>query len=113
MIAHQHAPESSDVNVARLRGSSVLAKCQECGAEIHKPLYQPTAPWRDVVIKERYALVLVKTELDYLTNDGEETEESGWDTVEKDLTEHLRRFQKNHATPTAKFIEWEEDDGNI
>ena len=115
MIAHQHAPESSDVNVARLRGSSVLAKCQECGAEIHKPLFQPTAPWRDVVIKERYALVLVTTELDYLTSDGEETEESGWGYIGESLTEHMRRFQKyqNSAEPSAKFIEWEEDDANI
>jgi hypothetical protein len=112
MIAHQHAPESSDINLAQVHGSHLLAQCQECGAEIHRPLFRPTAPWRDLVIKERYALVLVTTELDYLTDDGEAPEESGWDTVEKDLTDHLRRFQKYSGTPIAKFIEWEEADVN-
>ena len=112
MIAHQHAPESSDVNLAQVRGNQILAQCQECGGKIHKPLFQPDAQWRDVVIKKRYALVLVTAESDYLTSDGEETEESGWDIVEKDLIEHVRRFQKfqNSAEPSAKFIEWDEAD---
>ena len=112
MIAHQHKPESSDVNLAQVRGAQILAKCQECGGKIHKPLFQPDAQWRDVVIKKRYALVLVTAESDYLTSDGEETEESGWDIVAKDLTEHVWRFQKfqNPAEPSARFIEWDESD---
>ena len=112
MIAHQHAPESSDIALAQVRGAQILAKCQECGGKIHKPLFQPDAEWRDVVIKERYALVLVTAESDYLTSDGEETEESGWDIVEKDLIEHVRRFQKfqNSAEPSARFIEWDAPD---
>ena len=116
MIAHQHTPEVSNVNLAQVRaqvrGGRLLAKCQECGGKIHKPFFQPDAQWRDVVIKERYALVLVTAELDYLTSDGEETEESGWDIVEKDLIEHVRRFQKfqNSAEPSARFIEWDESD---
>ena len=118
MIAHQHTPEASNVNLAQVRaqvrGGRLLAKCQECGGMIHKPLFQPDAQWRDVVIKERYALVLVKVESDYLTSDGEETEESGWDIVEKSLTEHMRRFQKfqNSAEPSARFIEWDASDEN-
>jgi len=112
MIAHQHTPESSDVNLAQVRGTQILAKCQECGGKIHKPLFQPDAQWRDVVIKKRYALVLITAESDYLTSDGEETEESGWDIVQKDLTEHMHRFQKfqNSAEPSARFIEWDESD---
>ena len=112
MIAHQHKPESSDVNLAQVRGTQILAKCQECGGKIHKPLFQPDAQWRDVVIKERYALVLITAESDYLTSDGEETEESGWDIVEQDLIEHVRRVQKfqNSAEPSARFIEWEASD---
>jgi len=116
MIAHQHTPESSDVNLAQVRGNQILAKCQECGRSIHTKLFQANIgkgpEWRDVVIKERYALVLVTAELDYLTSDGEETEESGWDIVEKSLTEHMRRFQKfqNSAEPSARFIEWDASD---
>ena len=60
MIAHQHTPEASNVNLtqvrAQVRGGRLLAKCQECGGMIHKPFFQPDAEWRDVVIKERYAL---------------------------------------------------------
>jgi len=53
----------------------------------------------------------VTTELDYLTSDGEETEESGWDIIEKDLTEHMRRFAKtSFSSRSARFIEWEESD---
>jgi len=116
MIAHQHTPEASNVNLtqvrAQARGGRLLAKCQECGGKIHKPLFQPDAEWRDVVIKERYAVILVTVESDYLTSDGEETEESGWDIVEESLTEHVLRFQKfqNSAEPSAKFIEWDESD---
>ena len=118
MIAHQHTPEVSNVNLAQVRaqvrGGRLLAKCQECGGMIHKPLFQPDAEWRDVIIKERYALVLVKTELDYLTSDGEDTEESGWGYIKEILTEYMRRFQKyeNSAEPSAKFIEWEANDAN-
>ena len=115
MIAHQHTPEASNVNLAQVRaqarGGRLLAKCQECGGMIHKPLFQPDAEWREVVIKERYALVLVTTELDYLTSDGEETEESGWDIIEKDLAEHMRRFAKtSFSSRSSRFIEWEESD---
>ena len=116
MIAHQHTPDTSDVNLAQVRGNQILAKCQECGRSIHTKLFQANIgkgpEWRDVVIKERYALVLVTAELDYLTSDGEETEESGWDIVENDLTEHVRRFQKfqNSAEPSARFIDWDESD---
>ena len=116
MIAHQHTPEASDVNLAQVRGNQILAKCQECGRSIHTKLFQSNIgkgpEWREVVMRERYALVLVTAELDYLTSDGEETEESGWDIVEKDLAEHVRRFQKfqNSAEPSARFIEWDESD---
>ena len=118
MITHQHTPEASNVNLVQIRAQArdgrLLAKCQECGGKIHKPLFQPDAQWRDVVIKKRYALVLVTAESDYLTSDGEETEESGWGYIGESLTEHMRRFQKfqNSAEPSARFIEWEESDAS-
>jgi hypothetical protein len=64
-------------------------------------------------MKERYALILVTAELDYLTADGEETEETGWEAVAESLTKYMSRFQtfSNSAEPTAQFIEWEESDG--
>ena len=107
MNIHRHIPID-----AQLRGAQLLTKCQECGGKICRPLLQPEAEWREVVVKERYALILVMAESDYLTSDGEETEESGWDIVEKDLIEHVRRFQKfqNSAEPSARFIEWDESD---
>jgi len=66
---------------------------------------------REVVIKERYALILVMAESDYLTADGEETEESGWEAVTESLTTYMSRFQRfnNSSEPTARFIEWEEE----
>jgi len=106
LTTHQHIPEDPQI-----RGSRILAKCQECGGMITRTLFQSDAEWRKVVIKERYALVLVTTELDYLTSDGEETEESGWDIIEKDLAEHMRRFAKtSFSSRSARFIEWEESD---
>ena len=115
MTTHQHIPEASAVNVAQIRGSQILAKCQECGRSIHTKLFQANIgkgpEWREVVIKERYALVLVTTELDYLTSDGEETEESGWDIIKESLTEHMRRFAKtSFSSRSSRFIEWEESD---
>ena len=104
MTTHQHIPEDPQT-----RGSRILAKCQECGRSIHTKLFQANIgkgpEWREVVIKERYALVLVTTELDYLTSDGEETEESGWDIIKESLTEHMRRFAKtSFSSRSARFI---------
>lgn len=60
-------------------------------------------------MKERYALILVMAELDYLTADGEESEESGWEAVTESLTKYMSRFQRfnDSSEPTARFIEWE------
>ena len=105
---HRHTPID-----AQLRGAQFLTKCQECGGKICRPLLQPEAEWREVVMKERYALILITAELDYLTADGEESEESGWEAVAESLTTYMSRFQKfnNSEEPIAQFIEWEESDG--
>lgn len=67
-----------------------------------------------MVQKKRYAVVLVTTELDYLTDNGEEAEESGWDEVAKNLANHLRGFNRfgDERVPTAKFIEWDEEESD-
>ena len=61
--------------------------------------------------RERFVRVLVTTTVAYLTDNGEETEESGWDVIETHLIDHLRfgfNQYQNPARPSAKFIEWEE-----
>ena len=64
-----------------------------------------------MVQKKRYAVVEVQASMDWLTSYGEETEESGWDEVAKNLTNHLRGFNRfgDASLPVAKFIEWDED----
>ena len=106
MNIHRHIPID-----AQLRGAQLLTKCQECGGKICRPLLQPEAEWREVVMKERYALILITAELDYLTADGEESEESGWEAVTESLTTYISGFQRfnNSPEPTARFIEWEEE----
>ena len=55
---------------------------------------------------ERIARILVKTDEDWLTNDGDTTEEEGWEDVKKQyllgsIPLCLRRYL------TTEFIEWE------
>ena len=116
MEQHQHMPDS-EVSHAQTIGGEIRTKCQECGCTIHKLLFSSNISpsqreWKEVVTKERHALILVTTELDYLTADGEETEESGWDEVAKNLAGYLEGFNKfqNATRPVAKFIEWEVSD---
>ena len=63
--------------------------------------------------KTRYAVVEITAPVDYLTDNGEESEEDGWKQIEKDLTAYLRGFNKfrDKSVPNARFIEWEESDG--
>ena len=111
-VPHQHTPYP-DVSQARTVGNEILTHCKDCGRMIHTPLFQSGihgVDWRERVPKKRYARILVLTESDYLTANGEETEESGWDEVATNLAAHLQGFNKyqNATEPFARFIEWEE-----
>ncbi|KKL53539.1 hypothetical protein LCGC14_2274440 [marine sediment metagenome] len=62
--------------------------------------------------RERVAAILVTAPLDWLTNDGEGSEEAGWVELAGQLERHLRHF--NHGgsaagVPSLSFIEWTED----
>jgi len=61
-------------------------------------------------VKTRIAVVEVRACLDYLTDDGEESEESGWQEVEKNLRGYLEDFNRfrDSKVPNASFVEWEE-----
>ena len=63
--------------------------------------------------KTRYAVVEITAPVDYLTANDEESEEDGWEQIEKDLTAYLRGFNRfqDKSVPNAKFIEWEESNG--
>ena len=60
-------------------------------------------------MKIRYAVVQIEVPLKYLTADGEEPESEGWEIVQKNLVNHLARFQKTPTAPSAKFVEWEKE----
>ena len=112
-VPHQHTPHT-DVSQARRVGKEILTHCKDCGRMIHAPLFQSGihgVDWRERVPKKRYARILVLTESDYLTANGEETEESGWDEVATNLAAHLQGFNKyqNPGQASARFIEWEEE----
>jgi len=87
------------------RYSCSCAPCKSRGTNVTRWKTRPTT---------RHALILVTTELDYLTANGEETEESGWDEVAKNLAGYLEGFNKfqNATRPFAKFIEWDEEDSD-
>jgi hypothetical protein len=108
-VPHQHTP-CPDVSQARTVGNEVLTHCKDCDRMIHAPLFQSGihgVDWRERVPRKRYARILVLTESDYLTANGEETEESGWDEVATNLAGCLQGF--NRFKPFARFIEWEEE----
>lgn len=55
---------------------------------------------------ERVMRVLVTVDEDWLTDEGQETMESGWDELDKDAARHLRMFDSGGG-PHLRFIEWE------
>ena len=61
---------------------------------------------------QRSVRVLVTTTVAYLTDNGEETEESGWDEIADNLTRHLHRFNPGQqpTRPSADFDEWMEEE---
>ena len=62
-------------------------------------------------MKIRYAVVQIDVPQVYLTADGEEPESEGWEIVQKNLVNHLARFQRfqSSSAPSAKFVEWEKE----
>ena len=62
--------------------------------------------------KQRSLRVLVTTTMEYLTANGEETEESGWDEIADNLARHLQRFNpyQQQTRPSADFDEWMEEE---
>ena len=62
--------------------------------------------------KRRSVRVLVTTTMEYLTANGEETEESGWDEIANNLAPHLQRVNLYHQPPRpfADFDEWMEEE---
>lgn len=62
--------------------------------------------------KRRSVRVLVTTTMEYLTANGEETEESGWDEIANNLAHHLQRFNlyQQPTRPFADFDEWMEEE---
>lgn len=62
--------------------------------------------------RERVASILVSVPVDWLTNDGEDSEEAGWTEVKGQIEPHLGRYNAHGsaaAMPTLSFIEWRED----
>ena len=62
--------------------------------------------------RQRVVRVLVTTPVAYLTDNGEETEESGWDEIADNLARHLQRFNpyQQQTRPSANFDEWMEEE---
>ena len=58
----------------------------------------------------RYAVVQIEVPLKYLTAAGEEPDSEGWEIIQKNLVNHLARFQKTPTAPSAKFVEWEKEE---
>ena len=62
----------------------------------------------------RLAIIRIDALEEYLTADGEETEDSGWRHIEINLIDHLRGFNRFYdaKVPNATFIDWEDTDDN-
>jgi tRNA-dihydrouridine synthase len=64
-----------------------------------------------MMTRQRSVRVLVTTTVEYLTANGEETEESGWNEIKDNLARHLQRFNlyQQPTRPSADFDEWMEE----
>lgn len=60
--------------------------------------------------KQRLAVVLVTVPVDWLTADGEMTEEEGWEVIKEGFRATLSSGFPSPRTggPTAEFVEWDE-----
>lgn len=60
--------------------------------------------------RTRYAIIAVKVPVAWLTADGDNTEEEGWEYLEMDLKSSLSTFlghlARNPKYPKASFEEW-------
>jgi hypothetical protein len=62
--------------------------------------------------RSRLAIIRIDALEEYLTADGEETEDSGWRHIQNRLIDHLRGFNRYYDKdiPNAIFIQWEDTD---
>ena len=62
--------------------------------------------------RERYALVRITTNHDWLTCDGDEPEETGWKEIEEALDSKKVLPDRTHdpATVELTFVEWSGED---
>ena len=60
----------------------------------------------------RLAIIRIDALMEYLTADGEETEDSGWRHIQIRLADYLRGFNRYYdkGVPNAAFIQWEDAD---
>ena len=60
----------------------------------------------------KYAVIAIEATTDYLTDNGEEPAEAGWEIIEIELARHLIDFNRfaDPKVPNAKFVEWEEEE---
>lgn len=63
----------------------------------------------------RFAVVQVDVDPDWLTAEGDITEEEGWDDIQTALNDALvgTFVGPTSGHPALKFIEWEDDDGRL
>jgi hypothetical protein len=63
--------------------------------------------------RTRTAVIEVAVPWKYLTDNGEATEEAGWEEIERNLQNHLIYFNRyrDSKVPNARFIEWEATHG--
>ncbi len=66
----------------------------------------------DKVVRRRFAIVMVEADTDWLTCDGDMTEEEGWQIINDDLCLAVNYLYRIHGTqlgPLVSLEEWEND----
>ena len=63
--------------------------------------------------RTRTAIIEVEVPWRYLTDNGEETEETGWEIIENTLKNQIMDFNRyrDKNVPNARFVKWENSDG--
>lgn len=65
-------------------------------------------------IRERVFKGIISFPLNYLTQNGEMTEEEGWAYIQKDLNTAISNLiDSRDMGPVAEFLEWDEDAINL
>ena len=65
-----------------------------------------------MITKIKYAVIAIEAPESYLTDNGEEPAEVGWEIIEIHLARYLTDFNRfeDPKVPNAKFVEWEEEE---